>query len=1359
MASATVSDNHDTSRSHIIGGAAAAELIWLDHPDARTISDPRTPTFADAVIDGLGRLLASMPGAIAEVVSGAASAAEDLNVDRFQGLIEIIQNADDIGATEVRFAVRQMEDRFQLLVVHNGQPVICRNVLAMALPFLTTKRDDPRQKGRFGIGLNTLARISSGVSIHSNPYHFSVGKLTIRRVAPESSVDRFYKPSSDTLIVLDLLPGFQEDELGRWFDNWEADGLLFLSSVCSFRRCNISGQTLGHKKVSATAWESTIFVGQPGQTKQVRRRTVRTNSITWMAFCTDVPIPSELERSHKAKSDSTTFSIALPEKPAKTGLFVSFRTRVPTGLTVSIDAQFDPSTSREELLDNPWNSWLIDRVADLVADVACNLLASEPKSAWQIIPLAAEKVGNTADRWPRVAFDRAFHRIRNAIGERALLRVDGQLISLNTTAYEDETFSGLLDAKDTELLAPSRKAVSIGALDDAGRWRKVLDEIGVSQVVGVFDVLVGFGDSVFGDKPPEWWAMAADRLTTSHPRRVFNCPLWLTVHRRAVSCKRVGTGPPLVFGPSLSAFAEKWTLFDRLHEVYGQTPEGKRALDWLMRSAAFSAAPDAETELAAFADTFRAVPVAISDGDLRDLRDRFDVVTERSAEDLGRRVGSALLLDGFTFEHGEKENKKVSPIRAYLPRALEGEHPYWAEAAETVTGIDWVSPSYQEKLRTGATPSKGKLGPARRGPRKFLLLLGVEGAPRLVKLETQYAGPLRQTELREHGAGYVEYDWHSPDLTRVLNSLPSLSRKQRQLQSPALLKTLSRHWARVYTSNTSVPALWHARKYTYKKGLVGAAWLCKLRETEWMAVRNGELVTPDRAVIRSAQTETLYSNDLFVCNVKEADVRPELASELKLITAVRASDLVSHLEQIRDKSLEIEHRRIMQAYEALANLCRDYPYGQIGDMRPWELQRHFSDGKGLISLRPGEWKLPKEVFSGKDIFHQPELFVPSEATYAKLWRALDVQIPGLIDCINYCRRLADRSYNLESEAILIEVYRHMDPLLPHATRLHKEQLLSLPLCCSGKWVRVRPIYYVEDRELRACLHRVLADHYFWTPPCDFAELPQLAASLNLIQLDPVLTVRENREEARELGESLKSGFQRSVDQLSNDLARNDVSTREGLAIPWDELRDIPLFVYEEAFQVEVRETHLGDAVIKVKMKALLSQNPLELHVSVDGLQERENCGRALALLFPPQARWKIENAWVASWIASQESQNIEAMRFASDKEHAQKLTELAQSVQCAKTPQIRTLSRADLTPEVKPRVLKSFRGRVTQVSVHKGSPPVLSSEPEPRALVELGPGCVSDQGCSSSTDTGGLQLSSTRTAGLGDTDPNPYFVH
>jgi hypothetical protein len=111
MANAAVSDDLDTDDAHVIAGAKAADLIWRDHPDARTISDPRIPTFADAVIDGLACALTTMPGAIGQVVSGAASAAEDLNVEPFQGLVEIIQNADDLGATEVRFALREVGGR------------------------------------------------------------------------------------------------------------------------------------------------------------------------------------------------------------------------------------------------------------------------------------------------------------------------------------------------------------------------------------------------------------------------------------------------------------------------------------------------------------------------------------------------------------------------------------------------------------------------------------------------------------------------------------------------------------------------------------------------------------------------------------------------------------------------------------------------------------------------------------------------------------------------------------------------------------------------------------------------------------------------------------------------------------------------------------------------------------------------------------------------------------------------------------------------------------------------------------------------------------------------------------------------
>jgi pyridoxal 5'-phosphate synthase pdxS subunit len=46
---------------------------------------------------------------------------------------------------------------------------------------------------------------------------------------------------------------------------------------------------------------------------------------------------------------------------------------------------------------------------------------------------------------------------------------------------------GLLDVADIELLSRPRKAISLGPRDEAGRWREVLDQIGVSEVVRTID--------------------------------------------------------------------------------------------------------------------------------------------------------------------------------------------------------------------------------------------------------------------------------------------------------------------------------------------------------------------------------------------------------------------------------------------------------------------------------------------------------------------------------------------------------------------------------------------------------------------------------------------------------------------------------------------------------------------------------------------------------------------------------------------------------------------------------------------------------------------------------------------------------
>jgi hypothetical protein len=138
-------------------------------------------------------------------------------------LIEVIQNADDLHAHDVRFALRNVGGRQQLLMVHDGDPVAYAHVMAMTLPFLTTKEDDAGQKGRFGIGLKTLARISSALSVHSAPYHFTARHLSLSTCAPEPALARFYDPEKDTLLVLDLTADFDPDELEHWFQQWSEE--------------------------------------------------------------------------------------------------------------------------------------------------------------------------------------------------------------------------------------------------------------------------------------------------------------------------------------------------------------------------------------------------------------------------------------------------------------------------------------------------------------------------------------------------------------------------------------------------------------------------------------------------------------------------------------------------------------------------------------------------------------------------------------------------------------------------------------------------------------------------------------------------------------------------------------------------------------------------------------------------------------------------------------------------------------------------------------------------------------------------------------------------------------------------------
>ena len=303
--------------------------------------------------------------------------------------------------------------------------------------------------------------------------------------------------------------------------------------------------------------------------------------------------------------------------------------------------------------------------------------------------------------------------------------------TLSEIAYEAPELSDILTAEDVSALSPHSRTLPQSSRDPSGRWRRVLDEIAVSQVVGLPDLLKGLSGRKFAAKAPQWWVRAAARLVEHHDNdALFGEPIWLTDGNTAVSCERLeSSARKLVFGANLSSFSTRRHLLPRLHPAYGETTEGQQAVNWLAQNAAFSAAPSPEDELEAFAERFAATPEIVEDAELREIRDLFDQLSERAAERIGPRVGASILVDGTIYKNGKAQKIKASPTQAYLSKTLDGEHPYWPTAAGKISGLQWIAARYEDQLKTGVGRGKRRRsddGTVSRGARRFLMLLGAD---------------------------------------------------------------------------------------------------------------------------------------------------------------------------------------------------------------------------------------------------------------------------------------------------------------------------------------------------------------------------------------------------------------------------------------------------------------------------------------------------------------------------------------------------------------------------------------------------------------------------------------------------------
>lgn len=121
---------------------------------------------------------------------------------------EILQNADDYGATEVFFRLSKNE----LVIEHDGKAFQEENVKAITYFGRSTSRDDFLKAGRFGVGFKSVFAFTATPIIISDNEHFRIHGLY--RIEEHPYPDGFSR--SRTRIVLpfnheDKEPDYVED--------------------------------------------------------------------------------------------------------------------------------------------------------------------------------------------------------------------------------------------------------------------------------------------------------------------------------------------------------------------------------------------------------------------------------------------------------------------------------------------------------------------------------------------------------------------------------------------------------------------------------------------------------------------------------------------------------------------------------------------------------------------------------------------------------------------------------------------------------------------------------------------------------------------------------------------------------------------------------------------------------------------------------------------------------------------------------------------------------------------------------------------------------------------------------------------
>ena len=387
--------------------------------------------------------------------------------ERTHFIFELIQNAEDAGATELAFEL--FGDRLELR--HDGRPFTGADVRGVCGVGKSAKSGDLTAIGKFGIGFKSVYAYTRSPRVHSGDEHFGIENY-VRPfpVAPPAV------PTAGTLFVFpfdhDTVPAaVAASEIAAALAALQPRILLFLRSIARLR---VAGTG-----VPASVLERSVVTGPGAQRRVTLSRNGRVGEewLAWHRQALDQAPPVEI--AFRAEAGRLVSCDSSP-------LIVSFPTEKETFLGFLVQGPYRTTPARDNVPGHdPSNQLLVRETGTLLGDVLRELRDDGLLTVEALQALPLEEARFPAGSMFRPLFD--------AVGEilttEAMIPVAGGGYGV---AVDLELAGG---AGVPELLDPDQ----LGALCGAGRpvrfadasitehlapalWHYLRDEIGIDEV-------------------------------------------------------------------------------------------------------------------------------------------------------------------------------------------------------------------------------------------------------------------------------------------------------------------------------------------------------------------------------------------------------------------------------------------------------------------------------------------------------------------------------------------------------------------------------------------------------------------------------------------------------------------------------------------------------------------------------------------------------------------------------------------------------------------------------------------------------------------------------------------------------------